>query len=61
MHACPRRTDSQTDEHHGNSATIRFVLTNALITVLLLLLLMLMHTDDDGGDDDGKRNHSDQH
>jgi len=22
MHACPRRTDRQTDEHHGNSSTI---------------------------------------
>jgi len=32
MHACPRQTDRQTDgqtnEHHGNSATIRPV--NAL-------------------------------
>jgi len=24
MHARPRRTDRQTDEHYGNSATIRF-------------------------------------
>ena len=23
MHARPRQTDGQTDEHHGNSATIR--------------------------------------
>jgi len=23
MHACPRRTDRRTDEHHGDSATIR--------------------------------------
>jgi len=22
MYACPKRTDRQTDEHHGNSATI---------------------------------------
>ena len=23
MHTCPKQTDEQTDEHHGNSTTIR--------------------------------------